>query len=90
MPLVSGLALRTYWAKGRTKGIARKWKGNLYGGHSRRREANSGGKAETEVSNDFSGKARQGTKSVWTWTIEYKKESNPSESEKSKWIGVCS
>jgi hypothetical protein len=28
----SGLALQIYWAKGRTKGIAQKWKGNLYGG----------------------------------------------------------
>ena len=28
----SGLALRIYWARGRTKGIAQKWKGDLYGG----------------------------------------------------------
>jgi len=27
-----GLALRIYWAKGRTKGIAQKWKRHLYGG----------------------------------------------------------
>jgi hypothetical protein len=24
--------LQIYWAKGRTKGVAQKWKGNIYGG----------------------------------------------------------
>ena len=49
--LGSGLALRIYWAQGRTKGIAQKCKGTSTAGHSHRRT--SGGKAELEVANHF-------------------------------------
>jgi hypothetical protein len=44
--IIPGLALRIYWAKGHIKGIAQKVKGTSSAGHSHRREANSGGKAE--------------------------------------------
>jgi hypothetical protein len=47
----SGLALRIYWAKGRTKGIAQKWKATSTAGHSHR--LTSGGKAESRGPNDF-------------------------------------
>jgi hypothetical protein len=49
----SGFALGNHWAKGRTKGIAQKGKATSTAGHSHRREANSGGKAEAEVAHDF-------------------------------------
>ena len=49
--LGSGLALRIYWAKGRTKGIAQNVKGTSTAGHSHRRT--SGGKAEPDLAHDF-------------------------------------
>ena len=47
----SGLALRIYWAKGRTKGAAQKGKSTRKAGHSHR--LTSGGKAEPNMGHDF-------------------------------------
>jgi len=47
----SGLALQIYRAKGRTKGIAQKWKATSTAGHSHR--LTSGGKAEAELAHNF-------------------------------------
>jgi len=53
MPWRSGLDIEIYWTNGRTKGIAQKAKAISTAGPSHRREANSGGQAETQVANDF-------------------------------------